>query len=97
MEEKKSNLEIFAEKVIADAKDFITSEGKRAFIVALRTKVIPALKDFVTPMLEECEKQGKTETGWCKFRDLYFFHGLSVVFFWLIDKILTKMEEADKD
>ena len=97
MEERKSNLEIFAEKIITDAKDFITSEGKRAFIVYLRTEVIPALKAAVAPMLEECEKQGKTETGWCKFRDLYFFRGLSVVSFWLIDKILTKMEEADKD
>ena len=63
MEEKKSTLEIFAEKVITDAKDFITSEGKRAFIVYLRTEVIPALKAVVAPMLEECEKQGKTETG----------------------------------
>lgn len=97
MEEKKSNLEIFAEKIITDAKDFITSEGKRAFIVYLRTEIIPALKTVVSSMLEECEKQGKTETGWCKFRDLYFFRGLSVVSFWLIDKILTKMEESDKD
>ena len=97
MEEKKSNLEIFAEKIITDAKDFITSEGKRAFIVYLRTEVIPALKAVVSPMLEECEKQGKTETGWCKFRDLYFFPSLSVFAFWLIDEILTKMEEADNN
>lgn len=97
MDEKKSALEIFAEKIIVDAKDFITSEGKKTFIVALRTKIVPALKTAVAPMLEECEKQGKTETGWCKFRDLYFFPSLSVFVFWLIDKILTKMEEADKD
>ena len=95
MEEEKSILEIFAEKIITDAKDFITSEDKRAFIVALHTKVIPALKAVVSPMLEECENQGKTETGWCRFRDLYFFPSLSVFSFWLIDKILTKMEEAD--
>ena len=93
----KSALEILTEKVILDAKDFITSEGKKAFIIALRTKVIPALKVAVAPALEECEKQGKTEKGWCKFRDLYFFPSLSVFSFWLIDKILTKMEEADKD
>ena len=92
----KSALEILTEKVILDAKDFITSEGKKTFIVALRTEVVPALKATVAPMLEECEKQGKTETGWCKFRDLYFFPSLSVFSFWLIDKILTKMEEADK-
>lgn len=97
MEEKKSNLEVFAEKIVTDVKDYITSEGKKAFIIALRTKVIPALKVAVAPALEECEKQGKTETGWCKFRDLYFFQGLSVFTFWLIDEILTKMEEADKD
>ena len=96
MEEKKSKLEIFAEKIVADVKDYITNEGKKAFIIALRTKVIPALKIAVAPALEECEKQGKTETGWCKFRDLYFFKGLSMFTFWLIDKILTKMEEADK-
>lgn len=93
----KSALEILTEKVILDAKDFITSEGKKTFIVSLRTKVIPALKTAVAPMLEECEKQGKTETSWCKFRDLYFFPSLSVFVFWLIDKILTKMEEVDKD
>lgn len=93
----KSALEILTEKIILDAKGFITGEGKKTFIIALRTKVVPALKATVAPMLEECEKQGKTETGWCKFRDLYFFPSLSVFSFWLIDKILTKMEEADKD
>ena len=97
MDEKKSALEIFAEKIIVDAKDFIASEGKKTFIVALRTNIIPSLKVAVAPMLEECEKQGKTETGWCKFRDLYFFPSLSVFAFWLIDEILTKMEEADNN
>ena len=94
--DEKSALEVFAEKIITDSKDLITDEGKKNFIVALRTEVVPALKATVAPMLEECENQGKTETGWCKFRDLYFFPSLSEFSFWLIDKILTKMEEADK-
>ena len=94
--DEKSALEVFAEKIITDSKDLITDEGKKNFIVALRTEVVPALKATVAPMLEECEKQCQTETGWCKFRDLYFFPSLSEFSFWLIDKILTKMEEADK-
>jgi len=94
MDEKKSALEIFAEKIAADVKDFVTSEGKRAFIVALRTEVIPALKAVVSPMLEECEKQGKTETGWCKVRDLIVLPLVIEVGLWGIQKILDKTKEV---
>ena len=67
-----------------------------ALITALKNEVIPALHDIVTPALSKCAEDAENEVGWVKFRDKYFWSALSSVTFWLLYKMLEKMENADK-
>ena len=80
-----------------DSKTLVTKDGKKAFTALLRREILPSLKSYLEPILAECAEQSKNETGWCKFRDKYFFNGLSIFTFWLLDAVLAKMEEAENN
>lgn len=69
-------------------KEILTEEAKKDILVYLDAKVYPNFEELMTNISKELVEQAKDETGWCKFRDLFFFPVLISVALWMFEKSL---------
>lgn len=89
-----TDLEKIKETVINAIDDFVTPEVKAKGIALLKEQGLPKLTEIETAVLAKLEKSAVNESGWCLFRDKYFYPALIRIAHYLLEKALDKMEAA---
>ena len=70
--------------------DKVTEERKEAFSEWLLQGLYPALKESGSKFCDQIKEQAKTESGWCKVRDLIVLPLIINIGLWVIEKSLEK-------
>jgi len=84
-------IEDFKQQMAASLEDFLSGTAKDALVAALKSTVLPALKEVATPFADKLKADAATEQGWSKFRDGVFLPTAISIAFWGIDKLLDNM------
>jgi hypothetical protein len=68
----------------------VTEEMKEAFSEWLLRELFPALDESGRKFVSQIKEQAKSESGWCKVRDLIVLPLIIEVGLWTIEKSLEK-------
>jgi hypothetical protein len=86
-----SNWTDFRDEVLKNLHfETVTEEMKEAFSEWLLRELFPALKESGSKFCQQIKEQAKTESGWCKVRDLIVLPLIINVGLWTIEKSLEK-------
>jgi len=86
-----SNWTDFRDELLSNLHfDKVTEEMKEAFSEWLLRELFPALKESGTKFCDQIKEQAKTESGWCKVRDLIVLPIIINVGLWAIENALDK-------
>lgn len=70
--------------------DKVTEEMKEAFSEWLLKELFPALDESGRKFVAQIKEQAKSESGWCKVRDLIVLPLIINIGLWAIEKSLEK-------
>lgn len=87
-------IEEIKNEIVTHIDEFITPEMKAEGVKFLRNEVLPKAKEVLQVALDKLEEQAANESGWCLFRDKYFYPALIRIAHYLLEKALDKMEAA---
>lgn len=73
--------------------DKVTEDMKQAFSAWLLKELFPALKESGSKFVEQTKEQAKSESGWCKVRDLIVLPLIVEIGLWVMEKSLTSINE----
>lgn len=86
-----SNWTDFRDEVLNNLHfETVTEEMKEAFSAWLLKELFPALDESGKKFVAQIKEQAKTESGWCKVRDLIVLPLIINVGLWAIEKSLDK-------
>ena len=86
-----SNWTDFRDEVLKNLHfETVTEEMKEAFSEWLLRELFPALNESGKKFVSQIKEQAKSESGWCKVRDLIVLPLIIEVGLWAIEKSLDK-------
>lgn len=75
----------------------VTEQVKQNLTKQIVESILPAIKTAADGFTAKIKEQAKTETGWCKIRDMLVLPLLIDGAIYVVEKVLTKtMEKTEK-
>lgn len=75
----------------------VTEQVKQNLTKQIVESILPAIKTAADSFTDKIKEQAKTETGWCKIRDLLVLPLVVEGAIYVVEKVLTKtMEKTEK-
>lgn len=75
----------------------VTEQVKQNLTKQIVESILPAVKTAADSFTDKIKEQAKTETGWCKIRDLLVLPLVVEGAIYVVEKVLTKtMEKTEK-
>lgn len=75
----------------------VTEQVKQNLTKQIVESILPAIKTAADSFTAKIKEQAKTETGWCKIRDMLVLPLLIDGAIYVVEKVLTKtMEKTEK-
>lgn len=75
----------------------VTEQVKQNLTKQIVESILPAIKTAADGFTAKIKEQAKTETGWCKIRDMLVLPLLIDGLIYVVEKVLTKtMEKTEK-
>ena len=71
----------------------VTEQAKQALTKQIVESILPAVKTAANGFTAKIKEQAKTETGWCKIRDMLVLPLLIDGAIYVVEKVLTKTME----
>ena len=71
----------------------VTEQAKQALTKQLVESILPAVKTAADGFTNKIKEQAKTETGWCKIRDMLVLPLVIDGLIYVVETVLTKTME----
>lgn len=96
-EEQNSALTEVFDELVDSAQDFLTEQLKNEFISWLQQTGLPKFKELTDAYCEQLKLEAEAESGWNKFRDKFFVPLVISAAYWVVEKMIKKMLDADSE